>query len=200
MSRQYSASSSGGSPPPATNVRVMSAQQREALSLGQMSTSTGSPARISPKPDSCPLADCAPWETMTSSGNSQPCSSHSACIAARTVLAGEAGAQLADQRARDAHRRVGGLLRAPDAFELELVLDAAAAHELVVVDGHLDAVRAQVIGDEERELRRDGRLGDAQRLHGPQADLGLELHVVDARGDQVVLAERGGIDDLDAVC
>ena len=62
----------------------MSAQQREALSRGQMSTTTGSPARISPKPDSCPLADCAPWETIASSGSSQPCSSHTACIAART--------------------------------------------------------------------------------------------------------------------
>ena len=174
MSRQYSASSSGGSPPPATNVRVMSAQQREALSLGQMSTSTGSPATISPKPDSCPRRDCAPWETITSSGSSQPCSSHDGLHRGAHLLAGQAGAQLADQRARDAHRRVGGLLRAPDAFELGLVLDAAAAHELVVVDGQLDAVRAQVVGDEERELGRDGRLADARAPHARRRDLGLD--------------------------
>ena len=115
------------------------------------------------------------------------------------LLGGEPRAQLVDQRARDAHGGVGGLLRAPDAGELELVLDPAAALELVVVDRQLDAVRAQVVGDEQRELRRDGRLGDAQRVRGAQADLGVQVHVVETRGDQVVLAERGRIDDLDAV-
>src|SRR5215217_1290562 len=62
----------------------MSAQQRDSRSRGQMSTTTGSPAAIAPWPDSCPTAAWAPWETITSSGRSQPCSSQTAFIAART--------------------------------------------------------------------------------------------------------------------
>ena len=142
MSRQYSASSSGGSPPPATNVRVMSAQQREALSRGQMSTTTGSPGAIGPEPDSCPIADCAPWETITSSGSSQPCSSRPRCIAARTSSLVRPGAQLADQR------RARRAIAASAAFWARRMpsscargLDPPAADELVVVDRQLDRRR-----------------------------------------------------------
>ena len=39
----------GGASPPATNVRVMSAQQRDAWSRGQMSIRTTSPRSIGPR-------------------------------------------------------------------------------------------------------------------------------------------------------
>ena len=71
-SRQKAASSASGSPPPATNVRVMSAQQREARSRGQMSTTTGSPGRSGPEPELCPSAPAAPPATITSRGRSRP--------------------------------------------------------------------------------------------------------------------------------
>ena len=80
-SAQKLACSSDGSPPPATKLRVMSAQQREALSRGQMSTMTGAPRAIGPEPDSCPCR-LRPEDTMTSSGSSASRSSQTACIAA----------------------------------------------------------------------------------------------------------------------
>jgi hypothetical protein len=61
----------------------MSAQQRDARSRGQMSTTTGSPAASAPYPDSWPSADWPPWATITSPGRSQSCSSQTAIIAAR---------------------------------------------------------------------------------------------------------------------
>ena len=125
-SRQYSASSSGGSPPPATNVRVMSAQQRETRSRGQMSTITPSPAPIGPWPGSWPTAPCAPWETITSSARSQPRLVADGLHRRAHVLAGEPGPQLVDQLGAERHRRVGGLLRAPDAVELRRRLHAPA--------------------------------------------------------------------------
>ena len=85
MSSQYSCSSAGGAAPPATNVRVMSAQQRDALSRGQMSIRTTSPRSIGPEPSSWPTADCAPWATIAVSGSSASCSAQTRCISSRTA-------------------------------------------------------------------------------------------------------------------
>ena len=57
-----------------------------------------------------------------------------ACIAARTSSRREPGAQLADQRGGDAHRRVGGLLGAADAGELGAVLTPPARTNASGVD------------------------------------------------------------------
>ena len=121
-------------------------------SRGQMSTITGSPAPISPWPASCPIAPCAPWETITSSGRSQPRASHASCIAARTSSL-VTPALLVDHPRGDAHRLVGGRLGAADARELGLGLRAAAGRERLGVDAQLDAAGAQVVGDAEREAR-----------------------------------------------
>ncbi len=53
--------------------------------------------------------------------------------------------------ARGVHRRLGGALRAAHAGELGLGLHAAAVVEELAVDRQLDAVRAQVVGEPERE-------------------------------------------------
>ena len=83
-----------------------------------MSTTTGSPAPISPEPESCPIADCGPWETIASSDSSQPCSSATACIAARTSSEVSPARSSRISVAAGAHRGVGRALGAPDAVEL----------------------------------------------------------------------------------
>ena len=109
------------------------------------------------------MADCAPWETITSSGSSQPCSSHTACIAARTSSEVSPGrsSRISERATPIAASAAFCARRMPSSSNS--FLTRRRRDELVVVDGQLDAVRAQVVGDEQRELRRDGRLGDAQR-------------------------------------
>ena len=100
------------------------------------------PARrraISPEPESCPIADCGAVGDDRVVGQLAAVLLGDRLHRGAHLLGGQPGPQLADQRRGDAHRRVGGLLGAPDAVELERRLDAAAAHELVVVDGQLDA-------------------------------------------------------------
>src|SRR3979490_678034 len=104
-----------------------------------MSTTTGSPARISPGPDSWPRAHRAPRGAIPRAGAPRP---HLAPRRAPGLGRGP-GPQLADQRRRDAHRRIGRLLRAADALELGAGLDPAAPDEHVRVDAELDAGGAQ---------------------------------------------------------
>ena len=120
----------GGSPPPATNVRVMSAQQREARSRGQMSTTTGSPAR------DLAVARLVPDRRLRRRGRRSRrraarsrARSQTACIALAHVLATSGPARSSRISSRgDAHRRVGGLLGAPDARRAApAVFDAAGA-------------------------------------------------------------------------
>ena len=110
--------------PPAMNVRVMSAQQRDWRSRGQMSTITTSPSPIGPWPDSWPTADCGPWATITSSGRSQPCSSQTACIASRTSSLVVPPSRII--RAPTAIACVGRPLGAADALDLGLATSRAA--------------------------------------------------------------------------
>ena len=107
-----------------------------------MSTTTGSPAPISPWPDSWPIAACAPWETITSSGSSQPCSLAHLLHRRPHLLGGQPGAQLADQRRGDAHRRVRRLLGAADARPARArVLTRRRRMNTSGVDVQLDARR-----------------------------------------------------------
>ena len=119
-----------------------------------MSTITGAPAGISPDPDSCPSADCAPWETITSAGSSQPCSSATADIAARTSSDVRPGrsSRISVAATPIAASAAFCARRMPSSSAAGL--HAPALDELVVVDGQLQAVRAHVVGDEQRELRR----------------------------------------------
>ena len=80
--------------------------------------------------------------------------------------------------AGDAHRRVRGLLGAPDAVELVRGLHAPALDELVVVDLDLDARRAEVVREEQREVGRDDGALDVQLARGAQAHLGLDREPV----------------------
>ena len=68
-----------------------------------MSTTTGSPARISPEPESCPSAAWAPWETIASSDSSQPCSYAVACIA--SAVRGRALWKIGDRSLIAKHHR-----------------------------------------------------------------------------------------------
>jgi hypothetical protein len=90
-------------------------------------------------------------------------------------------------------------LRVADAVQLRPRLDPAAVDELLLVDRQLDPIRPQVVGDEERELGWDGRGADAELPRGAQGDLGLDLEPAQALLDQLVVAERGRVEDLDAV-
>ena len=158
----------------------MSAQQREALSRGQMSTTTGSPSPSGPWPGSWPAAPWAPGATITSSGSSQPCSSQTSCIAART--ASDVVAARVDHPRRDGHRGVGGLLGAADALELGAGLAAPAVDEVLRVGHELDPARAQVVGDGERERRRHERPLDPELAARPQRELVLDLRRRSAPG------------------
>ncbi len=155
-------------------------------------------ARSRPEPESCPIADCAPWETIASSDSSQPCSSQTAAIAARTSSEVRPGAQLVDQRAGDAHRGVRGLLRAPDALELGAGLHAPALDELVLVDLDLDPGGAEVVREEDREVGRDDGAVSMSSLRAARRHTSASIASrLPALGDQVVLAERLRVDRLD---
>ena len=153
VSSQYSCSSAGGASPPATNVRVMSAQQRDARSRGQMSIRTMPPRSIGPWPSSWPEADCAPWATIAVVGQLGVVLLADVLHALAHLLAREPGRELAQQRRGGAHRGVGGDLGAADAGELGVGLAPPPQVEGLVVDAQLDARAAQLVGPGEREVR-----------------------------------------------
>ena len=115
----------------------MSAQQRDARSRGQMSTTTGSPAlelAVARTRGRRPTA--GPWETITSSGRSQPIRSHDRLHRARARPPSVTpGAELADQLARRRpwrRRRPAG--RAGCRRAAARVLARRRAHEDAPVD------------------------------------------------------------------
>src|SRR5882762_4087295 len=87
---------------------------------------------------------------------------------------------------RRVHPRLGRALRAPDALELRIGLDAAAVIEEVRVHGQLDAVRAEAVGEPERERLRDDRARDAETLHGPEDDLLPHLGIRETGAHELV--------------
>ena len=103
----------------------------------------------------------------------------------------------AQHLARDRHARLGAALGAADPLELGLGLDAAAAREQLAVGAQLDAVLAQVVGELERERRRDDRRGDPELAAGAQHDLVVGLLARHAAVQEVVhpeLLERAHLD------
>ena len=117
--------------------RTCASCRPSSATRGRAARCRRSPARrpaISPWPDSWPARALRAGATITSSGSSQPCSSATACIAARTSSAVSPAPQLADQVGAGAHAGVRGLLRAADAVELVRRLGPPAQHEQVLVD------------------------------------------------------------------
>ena len=66
------------------------------------------------------------------------------------------------------------------------------------VDEQLDPARPQVVGEADRELRRDDRAPDAHLLAGAARQLELDLVAADPAREQLVGAEVVWVEDLDA--
>ena len=123
--RPCQATTSAAGAPPATNVRVMSAEQPEASSRGQMSMMIGTPAGSGPVPASWPVAPAAPAATMMSSAVGAPWSADTSRMRARTASAVSGSpprcrtpsrfSAAAQQLGRGRHAGVGGGLGAPHA-------------------------------------------------------------------------------------
>ena len=114
------------------------------------------------------------------------------------ALAGQAARQLAHERRRRGHRRVGGDLGAADAGQLGVGLDAPAQVEGVGVDPQLQPLLAQAVGPGEREVGRHDRVLHADLAAGPQVALDLGLEEADAGVEQLVHPELERVDHLDA--
>ena len=137
----------------------MSAQQRERLSRGQMSTTTGAPRAIGPCPDSWPIADCGPEETMTSSGSSQPCSSAMACMAQRT------SSEVSPSRSSWTRSRATAMHASAAAWARSMPSSSGprlSRRRRMKASGsttQLDALRPEVVGDQ----RAGSRAGRSRR-------------------------------------
>ena len=197
MSRQYSASSSSGATPPATNVRVMSAQQRDSRSRGQMSTTTASPAASAPKPDSCPSADWGPWATITSPGRSHPRSSQASVIAARISSDVRPGRSSWIRSAATAIAASAAFCARRMPASWASVFARRRSTNASGSTSSVHAARAQVVGDPERELGRHDRPLHAQLAARAQRDLEVDLVPAQAAREQLVGAERGGVEHVD---
>ena len=173
----------------------MSQKANDSLSRGQMSITIGTPAEIGPEPMSCPTAPCGPGATMKSSAV-QPFAAKVCDIAflTRSTVSGSPSrtspvpfcSARRKQVACSVHPGLGGTLGAAHAGELRLRLHAAAVVEELAVDGQLDAVGAQLVGEPERERLRDDGLRDAERRDRAQRDLVPDLGIGLTLGDQVV--------------
>ena len=198
MSSQYSCSSAGGASPPATNVRVMSAQQRDSRSRGQMSIRTMPPRSIGPWPSSWPEADCAPWATIAVSGSSASCSLQTACMRSRTCShVSPAGSSRSSSAAAPIAASAAAWARRMPA-SCALGLHAPPEVEGLGVDGQLDPRAAQLVGPREREVGRHDRRLEPQLAARAQVDLDLGVEEADALLEQRVEAERERVEHLDA--
>jgi hypothetical protein len=83
-----------------------------------------------------------------------------------------------------------------DALELGVVLDAAALIEELAVGRQLEAVRAQVLREHERERVRDRRVRDADLLHAAKRQFERDLPVLEAGVEQFVQPEPERRDQL----
>ena len=180
-------------------VRVMSVKTPVARSRGKRSNTIGSPARIAPWPDSCPIAVCAPCETMNSSAYA-PCSPkmRSTSVLIRSHVSGSPSSTsvpsalaLRSIVARGVERGLARALRAAQALDLGRVLAPAPEVEELAVELHLDALRAQAVGELERKRRRHGRARDAE-APGTRAcrSRARASPIGDPLGEQLVPAER----------
>jgi hypothetical protein len=137
---------------------------------------------------------------MMSGGAGAPAAAHASRTIARTRSCGQllavalqqpvgARAGLAQHRACRGHAGVCGRLRAADSRQLGRRLRAAAHLERRAVDGQLDTVCAQPVGDGERELGRHERRVHAGATNGARHHLELGIVAWHPAADQVEEAE-----------
>ncbi len=135
----------------------------------------------------CPIADCAPWETMNSSPL-QPCAMKAASIAA--LISSEASgapprrssaAALIPASAADCACRIPASSAA--------VFAAATEVEQLALGVELDPLCPEPVGDLHREHRGDGRPGHAERRARARGDLEQRRLAGQAGADQLVAAE-----------
>ena len=154
----------------------MSAQQREALSRGQMSTTTGSPSPSGPRPDSWPAAPWAPGRrsrrraARSRAPRRRPASPRGPprrwCRRARIMLRGDAPSR---------RRRRVWARRMPSSWAPRLARGGARRSARASSD-ELDPAGAQVVGDA-RAGTSSGtqRALDAELAAGAQRELVLDL-------------------------
>jgi hypothetical protein len=107
------------------------------------------------------------------------------------------GARLAQQRGGGRHAGLGGGLGAAHAAQLGLVLRPPAPGELLDVGAQLDAVRAQAVGQRDRQLRRHHGDVQLEARAEPRAQLELDLRARHPGRDEVVEAELVPEHELD---
>ena len=196
MSWWYLRSSSGASP--TTNDRVMSAKHADSRSIGHRSITIGSSGWIGPDPMSWPEAVCgAVRDDQRVRAGAAPCDRRADRVLdelggdrfAVGDQPGSAGLGPAQQLGRGAHARLGRGLRPPDPGELGVALDAAAGLEQLALHLQFHTVRAQTVGQLEREVA--GHRGELQPERAGGADQHLEHRVLahHAGAHQVVVAE-----------
>ena len=184
----------------------MSVKTPVARSRGNRSNTIGSPERIAPCPDSCPIAVCAPCETVNSSAKA-PCSPkmRSTSIRIRSHVNGSPSStsvpftvalrSIARAASSAASQRS---LRTAEARDLGGVLAPAPQVEELAVGLQVDSLGAKAIRELERERRRHAGARDGELSARAHAD--AEQHLVDrhAFGEQLVGTECVRGDHLDA--
>ncbi len=176
----------------------MSVKTPVSRSRGKRSNTIASPAAICPEPISWPIAVCAPCETMNSSAaapwapktrsTSSLSRSHVSGSPPRTSRPSrDVGA--AEHLAGRVERGLAAPLRAPQPRELGCGLATAAILEALPVDDDLHAAAAQVVGELERERRRDDGGRDPELREGADVHLELGLRRGRSRREQLVHPE-----------
>ena len=92
--------------------------------------------------------------------------------------------------ASDVEGRLARPLCAPEAVDLRRGLAAAPVLEQLAVDADLDPVRAEMVGELEREARRHDRVADSELRARPRVHLELDERRGHAAGEQLVEPER----------
>jgi hypothetical protein len=87
------------------------------------------------------------------------------------------------------HAGLRAALRAPDAVELGLVLDAAPLHERLAIGGDLDPFGPKLVREQERERGRDDRAFNAELLDGTDRGAETDLLHRNPLPDQLVITE-----------
>src|SRR3954471_20415192 len=95
----------------------------------------------------------------------------------------------AQEVARGRHARLARRLRAPDTRELRVALHTPPLDEQVLVRHELDAPGTQLVREQEGERPGHRRLLDAERRHGAERHLVVDLEPAQAAAPQLVGAE-----------
>src|SRR4051812_30172680 len=102
----------------------------------------------------------------------------------------------ADELLGALHPRLRGVLRAADALELGVALDAAPGLDRLRVDVDVHAFVAQSVGDRDGQVGRDDRRVDAPAAQRPDRDLELGVVARHALLDELVEPELADVEQL----